>query len=153
MNFRILSDFLRGRVNRGIFLSSIEKEMKEYIESNKKSRSSSSVSLNTSDIQSHFSEVDLMYLLTKYLDREILEWELSYILTALDLGSKFGSISVDERCDEICFNLAMPEIPITRENIQSCINFLSGKENRLKLKSKQGFRPATEYRSILFGSS
>jgi hypothetical protein len=146
MRMNDLLGFTRGELDTRVFLSSIRSEVGEYIARKRRRKPSATVYFDDETSEGEFTELDLMRLLSSYEREELLEWELEYVLSALDLTSHDKT----DRTEEVIFALSSPEInyPITIDNIRVAIEYLTGKRNSLDLFSPKEMDPLRHYRTV-----
>lgn len=133
MDLKYLVDFIRGKALKEGFLSSVKKEIQEYVKSLNEGKNTSNLIVSNEDFDLDFKLNDLTKLLELYLNNDILEWDLEYILNVLDMCSW----EFEDKVQEVIFNMSTPEInfPINQENINTCIKYLEDKTEKLELKS------------------
>ncbi|GEM_PF-6887661 len=106
-------DFLNGKRDKNLFLSSIQNEVQEY--KSQKQKNTSQIVIQDMEFVCLFEKKQLLFLFECFLNNEITTFELEYLLNALD----FSDFDFEPQTREIIYILSTPEIhsPITKEYI------------------------------------
>lgn len=126
MDYLILESFLSGKTKAEELLNSFREELLRYIQLAYKTNSM--IEVKNEELFNGYNSDRIKLLLSAYLKGEILEWDLDYILNALDL---METESMDERANKVVFNLSNPEIglDINSDNVNKLLLYLNGADN------------------------
>lgn len=131
MNYQKLQDFISNKINGEDFIFFHENEILNYI-NNSSDKDIDSVPIYSNVSLSDFKVEDLIYILELYLNDDIFEWDLEYLLSFLELSY----IGENEKIEEVIFNFANPYLNyyISKENISQAIKYLKNKNLNLYLE-------------------
>jgi hypothetical protein len=129
----LTKDFL-NLINKTLTPSEFSKTIDEEVLNYKrlKSKKGASLPIYGDSKLKIFTKNHLINLLEYYLANDLTEIQLEYILNWLDVQD----IEYDDRVEKVLFSLSLPEInfPITRENVESSIDYLKELNAKLILK-------------------
>ncbi len=146
MNFDTLNQYLRGEIKDVEFLKEIEKEVSQFVDDIEPGHNSIQIEAGELSYR-EFGSGRLRALLYKYLEGELGEWDLEYILRAIE----FEFEEEDEKVENVIFSFSDPYLNfnITAKNISTAIQYLSGCSEVMSL---EGHRPGDmrkSYKSVL----
>jgi hypothetical protein len=147
MNFDLLIEYLKEKIQDDLFLKSIEFEVQQFIKDVKKGHSPLQIEGEGSSYQ-EFGDLRLMTLLGKYLESQIGEWDLEYILRAIEYEFE----EEEEKVEKVIFCFADPFLnySISPNNIFSALKFLKGESDSMKLDDFPNQDPRKNYRTIFY---
>lgn len=150
MNLDVLNAYITGELNKKCFFKEIEDEVIEFM-ANINSGFSSVQIVGSSSNYNEFGSRQLLSLLYKYLDGEIYEWELEYILRVVE----FTFEDEDERVENVIFSFSDPYLNynINEENVESAIKYLTGCIDDLSLHKSKGEKLRINYHSVFHKES
>lgn len=140
-----LDSYLRTDVLGECFELSLREEVNAYIQSTLSSKSSILISGDFSP-DWNFTRGVLISLLTKYLNGELLEWDLEYVVSVLEMHCE----SEDEKMDEILFNFSDAYLgySINESNVRQAISFLLDQSSQLEMSAESSDKLREGYRSV-----
>ncbi len=132
MRSEIFEEFIHKGIDVSNFLTQIQSEINEFIRTKQIDGASSIISVEgkLKDVSSE----DFITLFTIYIEGEIGEWELSYILQWLEMiEPEFNAVQ-----EEIVSVFSTPEInyPISKKNIEEAIKVLRGEKKEGSFEGK-----------------
>ena len=130
MNKIDLIQFLdNGAITKDCF-DILEREISLYIVDVKSQKGVKNI-YSQDDIEYPFSRDRLVRLLNSYLEEKILEWDLEYLSSYIELSFEIE----DEKIEEVLFNFSDPHLgyPITSKNVKDSISFLQDSIDNLAL--------------------
>ncbi len=139
-----MTSFIKKGYFTDEFSLEFKNEIHSYIEEVMTKKGSVQISGYVDEEDEYFSRLDLIALLTYYLDRLIFEWDLEYMLRFLE----FNIDDNDEKINEVLFNFSDPYLgyPINDQNVEKSISFLLDKTCQLDLTEEKELRKG--YRSV-----
>jgi len=125
-----LKNIIENKNKCADFLLIYKEEIEEYI---RLSQSKDSVPVYSNITVNNLTKEELTKIFELYLEDIILEWDLEYILSVLEMAYSGD----DERVEELIFYFADPYLNyfINKENINLATKYLNGKIEDLKLES------------------
>ena len=144
MDLETLKGFLYGETSKDNFIVSLSEEIKGYVSDRLKNKDTTNIFVENEENIDNLTVHDLIKLLNLYLADEILEWDLEYILNALDLVD----IECDDRTKEAIFYLSNSEIgvPINQKTVRRFIDYLEGESVDIKMNNLKG--TLKDYRTV-----
>lgn len=144
MNILHLIEWLNYKVNEEEIISSLRPEVLEYVKSIKIKGGASNINITGNFQDLVFTSKNLETLLSLYLNNKLLEWDLEYILNAIELSG----IKYDKRVEEVIFNLSTHEInvPINMNTVGTCMKYLKGEAEAINYKPNK--KEVNNYHSI-----
>lgn len=145
MDLDILNAYISSDISAEGFFAEIKDEVLSFIESIK-SEKDSVQTIGSNATYNEFGIKRLLSLLYKYLDGNIYEWELEYILRVVE----FEFEEEEERVENVVFNFSDPYLNynITESNIESAIKYLTGCTKKLILQKIKDEKTRGNYQTI-----
>ncbi|NCT19296.1 MAG: hypothetical protein CO068_00900 [Flavobacteriaceae bacterium CG_4_9_14_0_8_um_filter_34_30] len=128
MDYKMLINVIQNRIDICVYLNFHEKEIISYINS---SKFKDSVPIYSNENFIKLNRDNLINILKLYLNKKILEWDLEYILSNLELIYN----GVDEKVDEVLYSFSNPYLNyfISSKNITEAIKYLKNKKEIMEL--------------------
>jgi len=144
MNVLHLIEYLNYKVNKEELISSLKTEVLDYVTSLKRKGGTASINVSDNFSDLFFTSKNLETLLSLYLDKELLEWDLEYILNTIELSG----IEYDKKVEDVIFSLSAHEInmPINRSTIETCLKYLKGEIKSINYRPNR--KEEHDYHSI-----
>lgn len=141
--------FLNSGILDKNFVKELEEEVILYI-SDIQSKKGVKKIYGEYDIDYSFDRERLLVLLKTYLQNQILEWDLEYILNYIELSFDFE----DEKVEEVIFNFSDPYLnfSITSANIVEAVAFLMDTITQMNLKENKELGLRGNYKSIFLNN-
>ncbi len=146
MNFILLDKYLESEQNKEYFFEDIRSELNKYIFDVKSMKGSVQIICGESNY-SKFGIERLLALLNKYLKGCIGEWDLEYILTAIEFEFEDEDVKVENVI--FCFSDPYLNYNITHSNISSAIAYLSDEMEALDILTSRNDKLRNGYQSIV----
>lgn len=145
MKIKALIDFLQSKIKKEDFLITIQIEVKEYIHDRLK-KDKSHIYVSDMDNTYTIDNGELIKLLTLYLNEELYEWDIEYLLNTLD----FANIESSIKAQKVIYILSTPEVNyfINQELIKKCIEYLEGVTNKLNITLSIINKSSKNYRTV-----
>ena len=150
MDFDNLNAYIAGNVSEQDFFKGIRDEILNFIESiNSESKSIQILGSEPAFVE--FGSRRMLSLLYKYLDGEMGEWELEYILRVIE----FAFEEERERVENVIFCFSDPYLNynINEANIESAIKYLTGSIDKMILHKGKNEKLRENYHSIFHTES
>jgi len=145
MNFDTLILYLKDEIEDDDFYYEIKNEVLQFIKNIE--TKDKSVQISGGEINYQEFGVDrLRALLYKYLEGKLGEWDLEYILRAIE----FEFDEEEEKVDNVIFSFSDPYLNfnITDKNVITAIQYLSGCTDSLKLEGHSTDELRNDYKSV-----
>ncbi len=144
MEIKDICNTVTGSLSISEFLNQYRDDILYYKRASENSNESATVKYNE-EVSSVFGVEMLLGLFLHYVEGNIYEWELDYILNVIEASCE----DEDPRTEEIIFSFANPYLNynISMSNIKSAINYLTNSLEELNLDNTDRYR--NNYRSIL----
>ena len=145
MDLDILDAYIANEVSEEIFLEGIRTEILDFI-AGINSEGNTLQIIGSRASYNEFGSSRLLSLLYKYLDGNICEWELEYILRVLE----FTFEKEDERVENVIFSFSDPYLNynINEANIKSAVKYLTGCTEKMKLLKDKNEKIRLDYDSV-----
>jgi hypothetical protein len=148
MDLLELKKYFDGKISARDFVDSERENLLAYIKNTREKTKSISVPAEHEEFFDGYDSDNIRLLLKDYLKDELLEWDLDYIVQALDMLDEEPE---DERARYVVSCLSTPEIdiPISREEVSELLKYLEthSEPKKVNLRENPG---RSNYRSIVF---
>ena len=150
MDLSKLNAYIEGEISGRNFFEEIREEVLNFIECIR-SESGSIQIIGSEPGVDEFGTRRMLSLLYKYLDGDIGEWELEYILRVIE----FTFDEEDDRVESVIFSFSDPYLNfnINAANVESAIMYLTGCVESMTLHKGKGEKSRVNYQSVFHRKS